>query len=98
MYASDYGYASGFQNWTTYLGNYDKEANTNNNWMYIGFDEWTISPEETEHTLYCLSAEGNMDAHFADIIKAIRPAFYLKFDVVSLTGNGTMNNPYRLGM
>ena len=41
MYVSDYGYAASPANWSTALYNYDNA--TNNNWMYMGTYEWTIS-------------------------------------------------------
>ena len=43
MYASDYGYAASPENWNTNMGSLNNDTNRNNNWMYMGDTEWTIS-------------------------------------------------------
>ena len=43
MYVSDYGYAASPANWTKTLNNYANNTNRNNNWMYMGLAEWTIT-------------------------------------------------------
>ncbi len=49
MYASDYGYASSPNNWSTNLSDYANDTNRNNNWMFMGFNEWIISPSPDGH-------------------------------------------------
>ena len=49
MYASDYGFAASPSAWTKTLYNYDgDDANGTSiktiNWMYMGYNEWTMSP------------------------------------------------------
>jgi len=41
MYVSDYGFAASPESWTTIMNDYHKVVN--NNWMYMGAWEWTIS-------------------------------------------------------
>src|SRR5699024_8563635 len=41
MYASDYGYAASNSYWTTNMSSYNSAKN--NNWMYMGLIEWTMS-------------------------------------------------------
>ena len=43
MYISDYGYAASQENWNTNLDSYNNDTNRNNNWMYMGLNEWTIT-------------------------------------------------------
>jgi hypothetical protein len=43
MYVSDYKYTASPSAWTLPMYNYDNEIATNNNWIYIGHVEWTIS-------------------------------------------------------
>ena len=47
IYASDYGYAASPENWITDLGSYNISANTDNNWMFMGFTDWTISRDSS---------------------------------------------------
>ena len=58
MYISDYIYSSKVEDWNTAVGRYVNEdgANPNDNWMYIGTREWTITHDyENDDTYYILS-------------------------------------------
>ena len=43
MYVSDYGFAASPEAWTLTMSSYNNTTATNNNWMYMGLYEWTIS-------------------------------------------------------
>ena len=43
MYVSDYGFAASPEAWTITMSSYSNTTATNNNWMYMGLYEWTIS-------------------------------------------------------
>ena len=43
MYVSDYGYAASNSAWTTNMSSYGNTSIRDNNWMYMGLYEWTIS-------------------------------------------------------
>ena len=43
LYASDYGYATIPDSWVEVLGTNDRTINNENNWLYAGSNEWTIS-------------------------------------------------------
>ena len=43
MYVSDYGFAASPDAWTLTMSSYNNTTATNNNWMYMGLYEWTIS-------------------------------------------------------
>ena len=99
MYVSDYGYAASPENWNTTLKDYDNDMNRNNNWMYMGLSEWTISPR-TDQTYSVFYVNQSGDVNYGNGVGsfryAIRPTFYLNSDVWYLTGDGTKSNPYRI--
>ena len=43
MYVSDYGFAASPDAWTLTMSSYNNTTAKNNNWMYMGLFEWTIS-------------------------------------------------------
>ncbi len=100
MYASDYGYASSPDNWSTNLSDYANDTNRNNNWMFMGFNEWIISPSPDGHIpnySYFILSERNISrirVHYE--VYAIRPTFYLNSDVAYISGDGSQSNPFRI--
>ena len=49
MYISDYGYANIPEFWSSNLASNVSSVNTDDNWIYSGFDEWTISVDNTQY-------------------------------------------------
>src|SRR5699024_10978985 len=43
MYTSDYGYAAYPHAWVTNLSSYDSTIIKENNWLYLGLNEWGIT-------------------------------------------------------
>lgn len=94
---SDYGYAASPENWLTALGKYNNSTNMNNNWMFMGLVEWTITRDSSLYNSIFL-------ADFAAYISygnttyayAVRPTFYLKSTTKYISGTGTQDNPYRI--
>ena len=98
MYVSDYGYATSPENWTTNLGSYDSTTVRNNNWMWMGVGEWTISrrSDNTSHAFYVFS-RGFMYSSYVNADDfGVRPSFYLESSVVLNGGSGTSADPYRI--
>lgn len=104
MYVSDYGFATTTDNWSKKLSNdYASDNNRNNNWLYIGAYEWTISriSSNTDRAFvisylgnvsyYNVSYKSNYNAAFV-----VRPSFYLNSDVTLTGGTGTESDPYRI--
>ena len=92
MYASDYGFAASPSAWTTHLYNYNKNAN----WMYMGYDEWTISRSSTDSDLaFALSRYGTIDDVDCYVTRTykVRPCFSLESFVTYKSGTGTINDP-----
>ena len=97
MYVSDYGYAASPENWTTRLNSYENSSVTNNNWMYMGFHEWTLLHITGETSLvFGLTAGGRFNSNGAASSFGIRPCFYLNSDVKLTRGTGTSSDPYRI--
>ena len=98
MYISDYGYASNPSAWISDLGNYDEISIKNNNWMYLGLNEWTVSHTSGNTSAISIDDTGfgyhysSMDHNFF----AIRPCFYLNSNVTYVSGSGTQSDPIRI--
>ena len=99
MYVSDYGYAASPENWLTNMENLNSDTNRNNNWMYMGLYEWTISNALYNINIMAFYVDyaGYLDYGNAYINHlAVRPVFYLNSSVNYASGNGTITNPIRV--
>ena len=99
MYASDYGFAITPDYWTTNLSSYSTEV-INKDWLYLGADEWTISPlsNGTRYAWY-VDSDGNVQKGMGGTVTishAVRPSFYLTADVAYVSGTGTSIDPIRV--
>ena len=89
MYVSDYGYAASPENWA------DK-ISRNNNWMYLGDVEWTIT-RNSDGTISAYAVSGGVsNPVIANLYAAARPVFYLNSDVQYISGSGTQSDPFRI--
>ena len=99
MYVSDYGYSASPENWNTTLYNYANDTNRNNNWMYLGTDEWTISRNSSvASNVFGVSNSGFVSYSNVSNTNAVRPSFYLESSVGISGGTGTASDPYRLSV
>ena len=99
MYVSDYGYAASPENWNTTLYNYDNDTNRNNNWMYMGLYEWSISPiSSSSYSVFSVDDNGRLNNSSANVSYSARPVFYLESNVSLQGGSGTSIDPYRLAV
>ena len=100
MYLSDYGYAASPSNWNTNLGNYNNSNIINNNWIFIGFYDWTITRNNSSSTsAFYITTTGNVTSSSSitgTSRAAIRPTFYLNDNVTYVSGDGSIDNPYRI--
>lgn len=97
----EYGFTAVKDLWTTYLGGYGIDINRQNNWLFNGVKEWTITPRSTYGSIaYSLFASGAI--RFTAPVSycyAIRPVFYLTSDVSIIndaTTNGSEYKPYKV--
>jgi len=97
MYPSDYGYAS-----TNKACRNQMNSSTNNeynckydNWLFTGLWEWTFSPYYNNTTnTRSIYSDGRVYVSGARNGHAVRPALFLKSDVVISGGTGTESDPY----
>ena len=100
IYPSDYGYAS-----TNEACRDSMSSKTNNvfnckneNWLFNGANQWTLSPHSSSAKYYVffvnLVSQVSYDLPYYPI--NVRPALFLKSDVIILSGTGTSDNPYIL--
>ena len=97
MYVSDYGYAASPENWSINMGSLNVDSNINNNWMFMGITEWTISRRSgSSNRAFFVNNTGYINISSTSDIFSIRPAFYLNTNVSYVSGDGTQSNPYRI--
>ena len=98
MYVSDYGYAVTPNYWSTPLYEYTSTEINANNWMYLGDWEHTITrmANETDANFGVYSGGGFYAIFGTNSSDNIRPAFYLKASVETVSGTGTQSDPYIL--
>ena len=99
MYPSDYGYAASPDAWATNLVSYNNSTITSNNWLYMGLDEWTITPRSSSsYSVFYVYYYGGLNSYRADYGRAARPVFYLESNVSLQGGSGISSDPYRLAV
>ena len=97
MYPSDYGYAASPDAWATNLYDYENSTITANNWLYMGLDEWTITPySSTSSFVFFVYNHGYLNSSLAYSGYSARPVFYLESNVQLEGGTGTSSDPYTL--
>ena len=99
MYASDYGYSAYSDAWTTSLDSYDSSTITQNNWLYMGLNDWTITLDLLSiESIFFIAEDGCSMTSEAGYSNGVRPVFYLKSNISYVSGNGTKASPYRVGL
>ena len=95
MYVSDYGFAASTSTWSTILTDYD---NVNyNNWMYMGFTEWTITRSSGYPNIaYKVFFYGEVTNERAITDGGVRPVFNLVPTITYVSGSGTQSDPIRI--
>ncbi len=99
MYVSDYGFAAAPSAWTTILNNYNAATIKNENWLYIGLYEWTIS-RGSGGSGYAFTVNG-VGSLFGDVVArspgaVARPSFSLSSSIKFTSGEGTAVKPIRI--
>ena len=94
MYASDYGYAAAPSAWSTTLVNYDSSSVKSVDWMYMGLQEWTMTPRTVlSPGAFYVGYAGNVSDFYVSGYLASRPVFYLDSSVKYKSGEGTQSSP-----
>ena len=99
VYVSDFGFAASPSAWTTNVSDYNNTTIRDNNWLFLGLPEWTISRNTSdEDYAYYIEAFGFiMSGSMVYSNFAIRPTFYLNSNITYVSGSGTSSDPIRLG-
>ena len=102
MYLSDYYYAANPKYWS-YQGasstSDDYSNATNENWMYMGGLDWTISRDSSSSSRsYNISWQGYVNTTYVTSDNGIRPVVNLKETVYVIDGDGSQADPYIIGM
>ena len=101
MYPSDYGYsvlASSCAR-TTNLSSYNKATCAGQSWLYGQGYEWTITPRSSGSPyVFSLNDNGYLNSTSAHYGYAARPVLYLDSSVYVIDGNGSISDPYIIGM
>ena len=94
MYVSDYGFAASPDAWTLTMSSYNNTTATNNNWMYMGLYEWTISryADNSNYAFYVYGV-GSVDSNFVSDYYGVRASFNLESSVSYVSGSGSMSDP-----
>ena len=101
MYPSDYGYSvlSSSCARTTNLGSYNSATCAGQSWLYGKGYEWTLTPDSSySGYVFGLRSGGNLGSIRANTGFGSRPVLYLDASVYKIDGDGSLNNPYIVGM
>ena len=101
MYPSDYGYSvlSSSCARTTNLSSYNTATCAGQSWLYGKGYEWTLTPRSSySYYVFFLNNGGNLSSNYAHIGYGSRPVLYLDASVYKIDGDGSLENPYIVGM
>ena len=102
MYPSDYGYSvlSSSCARTTNLDSYNTATCAGASWLYGKGIEWTLTPHSSnDKGVFHLGYQGYLIYNgFADSGYVSRPVLYLDASVYKIDGDGSLKNPYIVGM
>lgn len=102
LYVTDYMYAATPAYWS-YPG-YDRDRNDyrlaqNNNWLYSGNEYWTITRDTSGSvSAFYINSTGEVNSKAVNTTADVRPVFYLKSNVLLVSGNGTITTPYVISL
>ena len=102
MYPSDYGYSvlSSSCARTTNLGSYNSATCAGQSWLYGKGYEWILTPDSSISygVFFLVSGGGVLGNYSASYGFGSRPVLYLDASVYKIDGDGSLNNPYIVGM
>ena len=94
MYVSDYGFAASPDAWTLIMSSYNNTTATNNNWMYMGLYEWTISRRaDNSDRAFIVYNDGFVNNNRVNNFNGVRASFNLESSVSYVSGSGSMSDP-----
>ena len=100
IYPSDYGYASTNKECRdNMISSTNNVSNCKNeNWLFSVY-QWTLSPSYVNASIvFDVRSDGNVSFDAALNANGVRPALFLKSDVVITSGDGSSTNPYKISI
>lgn len=99
MYASDYGFSilSSSCARTVKMGSYASSQCAGQSWMYGNGYEWMITSDSSEKA-FAINYYGfltNIGVYYGG---SVRPVLYMNESVFKISGDGSLENPYIIGM
>ena len=101
MYPSDYGYSvlSSSCARTTNLGSYSSSSCAGASWLFGNGYEGMLSPDSSNsYYVFMLESRGYLDRGSTGLIYGVRPVLYLDSSIYKIDGDGSLENPYIIGM
>ena len=101
MYPSDYGYSvlSSSCARTTNIVSYNTATCAGQSWLYGKGNEWTLTPySSSSYCVFALNYPGQLSNYSASSGYGSRPVLYLDASVYKTDGDGSLENPYIVGM
>ena len=101
MYVSDYGFGAEPSAWTTKLYSYDGSMNDttirSQNWMHMGYSDWTISRNFGQsNAVFYVNGGGNVGNFGVSFSVGVRISFCLESSVKYISGTGTFSDSIRI--
>ena len=104
MYPSDYGYASDLTKCQEKINNYNASTCSQNNWIYNMGSLWLLTHDSARadrnwsiNSSGNASVNGNGNGGTSNGL-LVFPSLFLSSDVKIISGNGSISNPYQLGV
>ena len=104
LYPSDYGYASDFNKCQEMINNYNNSSCSSNNWIFNMGSLWLLtSDSKIADRSWSINSSGNASVNgngkgsCANTLLAF-PTLYISSDTKIISGNGSLNNPYKLSV
>ena len=102
MYASDYGYSvknSSCNHSSVSLKSYSNTTCGGNAWMLKNGLEWTLSPYSSNaNYVFSVLSAASVNRSGAECGLGARPVLYLNTNVYITGGDGSINNPFQVGL
>lgn len=104
MYPSDYGYASDLTKCREKINNYNASTCSQNNWIHNMGSLWLLTHDSaSSNRSWSINSSGNASVNgngkgSTSNGLLVFPSLFLSSNVKIISGNGSINNPYQLGV
>ena len=102
MYVSDYGYSvknASCNHSSKSLGSYGTTSCGGSAWILKNGYEWTLSPSSgSAGDVFYVSDYAEANYYIARDASGVRPVLYLNSNVYITGGDGSINNPFQVGL